>query len=291
MTSTPNMVGAADPAEAEMTLLFPAPVLRYDWPDSEALNGRLRELILAKRDRSPGTLRSNRGGWQSEPDVARWPEPEVAALMERIHLLMAEYVARQVGRRDERLETGWGCDAWANVNEKGHLNRVHNHIGPQSHFSGCYYVDVGDIGVDASAKGRIVFEDWTRLAIDVLDDPDEHRRDVAVTPKSGTMMLFPSYLMHSVEAYEGSSPRITIAFNFAHRHFRLPHFEVKKRESPGLRRKVPEKLLALKLASELLLSRKLPSPLSASGLRAHLRSTFSHAQLLATERFGGKGKG
>lgn len=32
--------------------------------------------------------------------------------------------------------------------------------------------------------------------------------------QSGTFLMFPSWLMHSVKRYEGTRPRISIAFNF-----------------------------------------------------------------------------
>ncbi len=36
-----------------------------------------------------------------------------------------------------------------------------------------------------------------------------------VTPEAGTMVLFPSWLMHSVAPYAGSGTRISVAFNFS----------------------------------------------------------------------------
>jgi hypothetical protein len=36
-----------------------------------------------------------------------------------------------------------------------------------------------------------------------------------VTPEAGTMVLFPSWLIHSVTAYRGNRPRVSVAFNFA----------------------------------------------------------------------------
>ena len=37
----------------------------------------------------------------------------------------------------------------------------------------------------------------------------------AHTPQSGTLLMFPSWLLHSVRRYEGDRPRISVAFNFS----------------------------------------------------------------------------
>jgi Putative 2OG-Fe(II) oxygenase len=80
-------------------------------------------------------------------------------------------------------------------------------------------VDVGDIGSDAAAQGRTIFEDWTHVAVDINRNTDVLRRDVQIMPQNGRMLLFPASLKHSVESYRGERPCITIAFNLHHPGF------------------------------------------------------------------------
>jgi uncharacterized protein (TIGR02466 family) len=40
-------------------------------------------------------------------------------------------------------------------------------------------------------------------------------RGETITPEAGTMILFPSWLVHAVMPYRGTRPRISIAFNFS----------------------------------------------------------------------------
>jgi hypothetical protein len=40
-------------------------------------------------------------------------------------------------------------------------------------------------------------------------------RGERITPEAGTMILFPSWLIHAVMPYWGTRPRIWIAFNFS----------------------------------------------------------------------------
>jgi len=55
----------------------------------------------------------------------------------------------------------------------------------------------------------------------LLLDPEGRRaclsagRGEVVTPQAGTMILFPSWLIHSVTRFRGTRPRISVAFNVA----------------------------------------------------------------------------
>jgi uncharacterized protein (TIGR02466 family) len=281
--------------QASIEFLFPSPVIHFDWPESEGFNSRLKEIILDTRIHSAGVVKTNRGGWQSETNLQTWQYPEIETLKERIIQLAQEYVARTLGKRDKRYETGWTIRAWANVNQKGHFNRTHDHLGSHSFFSGVYYVDVGDIDEQGNGNGRTVFEDWTYVATDILDNPDPHQRDFKMVPKSGRMLLFPASLMHSVETYTGDRPRITIAFNLFHPGFAVARLAERVRSADWmwtnfrgvviLKRKIPEKLFGLAMVPRLLVSKPIPRPWSFRGLWAHFSTTVSHAFALTSERF------
>lgn len=289
---------AADVGAADMCLLFPSPVMHFDWPGSAALNAALRDVVLARRGGSNGTVKTNRGGWQSDADLQDWPEPPIRQLLERMVELAREYVERQAGRRDPAFASGWKIRAWANVNERGHFNRSHDHLGQHSYFSGVYYVNVGDIEEGRAGGGRTRFEDWSFVAVDVGPGADPLRRDVFITPRNGRMLLFPASLMHSVEPYHGDAQRITIAFNLCHPGFAVPRMEQRTRETGWwwtnfrgvmlLGRKIPEKLYALALLPRELLARPVTDSLSLRAWRSHLASALKHATALASEHFDAK---
>ena len=48
--------------------LFRTPILKYIWPNNEALNQRLRRAILKEEQASAGSSYSAVGGWQSNED-------------------------------------------------------------------------------------------------------------------------------------------------------------------------------------------------------------------------------
>ena len=44
-------------------------------------------------------------------------------------------------------------------------------------------------------------------------NPFKSVENITIAPTPGTMLVFPSFLYHSVRVYEGDTPRISVAFN------------------------------------------------------------------------------
>lgn len=100
-----------------------------------------------------------------------------------------------------------GC--WANVLAKGAIHKAHSH--PNNFLSGVYYVQTPP-GTDT-----INFHD-PRIQAGVIRPPvveltAENTDQVVVRLTSGTLLMFPSYLEHSVDANMGEEERISISFN------------------------------------------------------------------------------
>jgi len=278
---------------AELAELFPIPVLTYQWPDSARLNADLQKVILEKMERSPGVVKTNRGGWQSNTDLQTWAEPAVRALLQRIQLMMRELVRRTVSSVQDTHLRQWDVLGWANVNQKGHFNRAHHHIGARSQWSGIYYVQVGDLRPNASVTGRTVFEDRSLVPKEILNNPDPFERQVTVMPKNGLMVIFPASLYHSVEAYSGEGVRITIAFNLWNPAFTVPFYPGMESRSwmwtnfRGLMlipTKAPEKVRALASLPRYLFARRPPASLRPVEWRHYIRTAVDHAFANASEK-------
>src|SRR5262245_50582772 len=150
---------------AELLQLFPSPMLRFKWPDSEALNAELRKVVLRKMQEAPGVVKTNRGGWQSDANLQTWEDECVQVLCARIRAMMREMVQRTVPNAQQCHLEKWHIRGWANVNRKGHFNRAHHHLGPNSLWSGIYYVDVGDLATGKkNVSGQTIFEDRSWVA-------------------------------------------------------------------------------------------------------------------------------
>jgi uncharacterized protein (TIGR02466 family) len=100
-----------------------------------------------------------------------------------------------------------GC--WANVLAKGAAHRAHSH--PNNFLSGVYYVRTHP-GTDT-----INFHDPRNqtgiIRPPVLELTAENTDQVVVSVKNGALLIFPSYLQHSVDTNMSEEERISISFN------------------------------------------------------------------------------
>lgn len=187
-----------------------------DLPDAAVSNEALLAAIRAEKVADQvGITRSNEpglGGWHSQNALHQ--RPEVSWLTDHIQEFSAE-IASSLGYHP-------GCplmidNMWSVINPPGSSNRAHIH--PNSLWSGVYYVQVPQNG------GRISFVDprTAQLMQQPLFDPTRARTadtwvDVYYEPIPGRLILFPSWLYHSVEPNlttqtGDAGERVIISFN------------------------------------------------------------------------------
>lgn len=101
---------------------------------------------------------------------------------------------------------------WANVMRKGGMHNVHNHA--QSQVSGTFYVQTDE------TMSAIVFHNPTtpfRMHDPVVGRPEDlspfTSPTLAIKPKVGNMIIWPSWMQHHVEKMQVGGPRISISFN------------------------------------------------------------------------------
>ena len=98
---------------------------------------------------------------------------------------------------------------WAIINEKKAFNQRHHH--GNSALSAAYYVNADQ------NSGDIVFYDPRHAFI--FSHPESSKlndlnaQTKSISPKSGLLVLFPSYLDHSVQPSKSMEDRIVISFN------------------------------------------------------------------------------
>jgi uncharacterized protein (TIGR02466 family) len=193
--------------------LFATPLIQHTLEGSSTLNAQLRTHILkAMKDDPNGIRRSNTGGWHSDTDMTSWAPEECRTIFSEA---MAQIGPLTADTYTPKRQFGFDGQIWANVSGPGHSNQTHCHTGAL--WSGVYYVDPGGDAVE----GELILEDprfpmnqmympglVTRGA-DGQPAPSQH----AITPRAGLMVLFPSWLKHSVRPYRGTGQRISVAFN------------------------------------------------------------------------------
>lgn len=196
--------------------LFSTPILKASPPKADALNAALLEAISTHREANPGLDRSNIGGWHSDTDMALWGGEPAQRLA---NFAVSEVSAHMVDiARAGKRKFNWSIEMWANVNKPGDANQMHCH--PAAYWSGVYYPDPGGADIEGNG-GELLLED-PRYPMAYMTVPDLVLRDaagepmhsqIAIRPVAGRIVLFPSWLRHSVRPHEGDRDRVSIAIN------------------------------------------------------------------------------
>ena len=195
---------------SDIMSIFPTPVWKIELT-SEAQNTVNKNILeVLKGIRPSGTDLISAKGWQSSHDLHKLDE----------FSRLVSYINDTVRTILKFLKIGYdafeitGC--WANINPSGASHRAHSH--PNNYLSGIYYVQTqaraDTINFhDPRAQTNIIRPPVTELTADNSDQ-------VVVKVDSGTLLVFPSYLQHSVESNNSDGERISISFNIMFSSFR-----------------------------------------------------------------------
>jgi uncharacterized protein (TIGR02466 family) len=182
------------------------PTLVWKLQVNAELRDRLGRTILATLAglrRGHPALEPGRG-WQSEQALHR--RDELLPLVECINRA-ARGVLSFLRIDDSEALQITAC--WATVLAPGATHKPHSH--PNNFLSGVYYVCTHP-GADA-----INFHDPRRQSFvirpPVVELTAENTDQVVVRVCDGTLLLFPSFLEHSVDANASREERISISFN------------------------------------------------------------------------------
>lgn len=208
----PGDAPAAPEAQVGVMRLFSTWIyLNEDGP--RHLNERLEQLTFRlMEDERNATRRTNAGGWHYAFDLFKLEEPVVAEFRDQ----MEQYVQAFLNHfrpEDRKKKDNFRLEGWINVNRAGDWNLLHCH--PGCFLSATYYVRV-----PAGMKGGdILFRDPRGPAVAMYETPGIDLPWVGAgvgtpfTPKTGLLLMFPAWLEHRVEPFEGDGERISIAFN------------------------------------------------------------------------------
>jgi uncharacterized protein (TIGR02466 family) len=193
----------------DQKLLWATPLLVRRMAGGEELNAELEALILGLSATDPGRRRSAYGGWQSTGDLFEIDAPPLREL----HAACAQAVADLVvGVGDAPGdEVSLRLSGWANVLEPGGYHTFHSHVG--CHLSGVYYVRVGEPDPGNEKSGTLCFYEPRGGAAPLRNRYLGFGEDYEVTPREGTLLVFPAFLGHSVHPTTGPGRRIVVGFN------------------------------------------------------------------------------
>jgi uncharacterized protein (TIGR02466 family) len=207
----------SDPFESQVLDLFPTGVITGRIPDAERLNKELKDAIARNRAKDPGIQRSNVLGWHSRTDMHVWGGEAARELAMQAAKFCDRFSVDRKKAQHPRF--GWRAEMWANVSPPNASNQTHSH--PGAYWSCVYYVDDGYDSPDSKQGGELVLFD-PRYPMNRMYSPDfafrwpDGRTETTVydvSPKSGMIIGFPSWLNHCVRTYHGTRERISIAIN------------------------------------------------------------------------------
>jgi uncharacterized protein (TIGR02466 family) len=194
--------------DADLSVIFGTQLfLRKQFLDP-ATNAGLEKAVRARAASQAGVKVSNTGGWQSQPDLFDWPEPEVQKLAAELDRAIQQFVsfgqAAPVRLNIRRA-------GWANVNRAGDYNNLHNH--PQQHLAAVYYVKASPAGNQGAPDGLLELRDPRPAAGFNGYATLFSAYPMRFAPEPGMLVMFPAFIDHLVHPHHGPEERISLAIN------------------------------------------------------------------------------
>ena len=180
-------------------LLFPTVVWRKELNYNNTV---LKEYVNDLMKASDGRKISNYGGWQSDPLIGNFP-----CKFKDLQLLIDKCIteiSNSINFPTMKLD-----NLWFNVNTPGTYNIIHNH--PGAIISGVYYIDVPEDNM-----GNIEFYRSDDSSYYLNGNSETFFGSDRFIYKSitGVLLLFPSWLKHSVQGNLSKQNRISMSFNY-----------------------------------------------------------------------------
>tara|TARA_R100001129_G_scaffold175220_1_gene148143 strand:- start:247 stop:897 length:651 start_codon:yes stop_codon:yes gene_type:complete len=111
----------------------------------------------------------------------------------------------------------WGIEnSWLNINRKYSMHRAHNH--GSFIWSGIYYIQTDEKAAPLIFSNTIgdYRQHWpSMLPISKGEYNEYAESQKVIMPKEGQLILFPSWMIHSVPQHLDNEDRVNIAFNIS----------------------------------------------------------------------------
>tara|TARA_Y200000002_G_scaffold140914_1_gene116298 strand:+ start:2192 stop:2794 length:603 start_codon:yes stop_codon:yes gene_type:complete len=187
-------------------LFFPTPVWTLQLDNYQSVNEQMYEFIKTSQSKDrEGISKSNIKGWHSKDFNMKENEPKNFI---KFILPAIEQVITDMNWEKQKQSISIN-NMWAIINTGGSTNLRHQH--GNSTISGAYYVRA------PNNSGDIVFYDPRPAPVYTYPkalNPNLLNAQVnGISPKEGALVLFPSYLDHSVNENLSNKERIVISFN------------------------------------------------------------------------------
>ena len=180
-------------------LMFPTPIME------DTIESDLEQYVMDLSRIDDGVKLSNKGGYQSKHFFK--PEKEFEDLWEKIEKKVNHF-HKEIAKLKGNVQIN---EWWFNVNYRGCANRQHQH--PTSLHSGVYYIKTPE------NCGRICFThpsssiawSWSPPMVEKYNAFNTNM--ITMNPEKNLLLVFPSWLDHSVDPNQSDDIRISLSFN------------------------------------------------------------------------------
>ncbi len=187
-------------------LFFSTPVWTFQISNYENVNEEMYNYIKSEQKKDgKGITKSNIKGWHSKDFRLETKEPQnfINLILPSIEQVMVDM---NWEKQKQKIRIS---NMWAIINTGGSANTRHQH--GNSTISGAYYVRA------PKNSGDIVFYDPRPAPVytypNALSPNLLNAQINGISPNEGSLVLFPSYLDHSVNENLSNDERIVISFN------------------------------------------------------------------------------
>ena len=186
--------------------IYSTPLWQSEYPDFEEEKETLLKTLKEFKEQTPTkeTPRSNIAGYQS---------PSTLQQLEELRPVF-EYICQMAFKASADLDFV-ECDialteAWLNVNDSRQcMNSEHVH---GEVFSGVFYLQAPDGSGKLTISNPGINRMWDGCGL-VSQKNQFTGECIRIEPVEGNIILFPSYIPHSVETNDHDEERISISFN------------------------------------------------------------------------------
>ena len=190
--------------------LFPSQVWRHHTDKID--NRKLENIILEKEQKDKGVTFTNVGGYHSSA-INLEKEKGFKCIYDYINECMEVILFENNYKLNLGILSSHG---WININRKGDFNREHVH--PDCHWSGVYYVKTPANCGELRFHNPIVASSMVKSG-HLLNLTSSNIKtsfflnSIPLDPYEGSILIFPSWLFHSVDPNRSNYDRISISFN------------------------------------------------------------------------------
>lgn len=170
--------------------------------DTQEYHPRLIAKILELEEHQRLRKRNSRDARGTQiHHLEKWISSEAELITSRARMLFRHVL----GSEDAVVDL-----SWADIYRSGDYCLPHSHV--RSTASVIYCFDMGDVDLEDELNGRFCFVD-PRLQNCCQDQEGCVTAPFVPEMAAGTMIIFPSQLVHMVTPYSGARPRITLSWN------------------------------------------------------------------------------